>query len=86
MSFRQASGRETCNSCRKRLDAGAPVYVGELTPAFWCESCALEMGKAPGGPVPAVRPVDGMEGIAAGTRALAKKYRFTPPASWQERE
>lgn len=86
MPFRQATGRETCNACRKRLDVGAPVYVGELTPAFWCESCAAEMGKTPDGPVKATRDVGGMSGIAEGIRALAQKYHFTPPKTWHERE
>jgi tRNA G26 N,N-dimethylase Trm1 len=85
MPFRQATGRETCNDCRKKLDLGAPVYVGDITGMKWCEACAAEMGRTVDGPVPRVTALGGMAGIREGLEALARKYRFTPPPSWNER-
>jgi hypothetical protein len=85
MPFRQATGRESCWHCRKVLDLGAPLYIGEQTGGKWCESCAAEMGRTVDGPVPRVTAIGGMAGIREGLEALARKYRFTPPPSWHER-
>lgn len=57
MSFRESSGRETCNTCRRVVDLGAPLYVGQHTPSFWCADCAATvLGVSVSGPVPKVRP------------------------------
>jgi hypothetical protein len=56
MSWRESSGRESCNVCRKPVDLGAPLYVGEHTPSFWCLNCAAStLGLSPDGPVPKFR-------------------------------
>lgn len=83
MPWRQSTGTERCNDCRKEVDLGAPLYVGELTPAFWCQLCALQMGKSPDGPVPAKLPVaHGLTGL----RELVEKFAPKMARSWQERE
>lgn len=63
MSFRQATGRDTCNRCRQTPDLGAPIYVSDRTPgAVWCEGCAAGvLGQTPDGPVPLVRQVGEMD-------------------------
>lgn len=60
MSWRQSTGRDDCNRCRRVVDLGAALYVGEHAPSTWCEPCAAEVfGKSPDGPVPKVRSVSG---------------------------
>jgi hypothetical protein len=44
------------------------------------------MGRTPDGPVPAVLRLRGMDSIREGIEALARKYQWTPPKSWTERE
>jgi hypothetical protein len=85
MPFRQSTGREACWHCRKVLDLGAPLYIGEQTGGKWCEACAAEMGRTVEGPVPAVLGLRGMDSIREGIESLARKYRWTPPTSWTER-
>jgi hypothetical protein len=86
MPFRQATGRETCNDCRSRIDLGAPVYVGDVTGMRWCESCAAaNLGRTVEGPVPAVLGLRGMDSIREGIEALARKYQWETPRSWHER-
>lgn len=59
MSWRQSTGRECCLSCKRQIDAGAPIYRGERTPCDWCADCAeYDLGETPGGPVP-LAPVEG---------------------------
>ncbi len=85
MPFRQATGRESCWHCRKVLDLGAPLYIGEQTGGKWCEACAAVMGRTVDGPVPRVTALGGMAGIREGLAALARKHAWTPPKSWHER-
>lgn len=86
MPFRQASGREKCWHCRKTVDLGAPLYVGEQTPGLWCEPCAgTQLGRTVDGPVPLVTQLGGMAGIREGLAALARKHNWTPPKAWNER-
>lgn len=73
MSWRESSGRESCNRCRKAVDIGAPLYVGEHTPCFWCEACAADVfGVTTAGLGPALHAVDGMGGLDK--RAIAKAF------------
>jgi len=78
MSWRAASGRESCNRCRASLALGASVYVGEITAAYWCESCALEVfGKRQDGTDTAPARDAGMDSasslLAQGFEALRAK-------------
>lgn len=60
MNWRESSGRESCNRCRQTIDLGRPLYVGQLTRAYWCERCAgevLGMTLSDSVEVPKVRPV-----------------------------
>lgn len=88
MPWREASGREPCNSCRRTPHLGAPVYRGELTPATWCESCAKERGH--GGTGDPVARIEAMSGAASvlmqGFEALRRKARMDPGRSWYETE
>ena len=74
MSWRESSGRESCNRCHSVVNLGAPVYVGEVTPSFWCEGCAgTVLGQAPDGPCPKVRAVAG-GGKTFDVAAIADKF------------
>jgi hypothetical protein len=71
MPFRLGSGRDCCNDCRRKIDLGAPVYVGDLTGMRWCEACAAaNLGRTVEGPVPAVLGLRGMDSIREGIEAL----------------
>jgi len=63
MPFRQSTGRENCNSCRRPIPAHEPLYAGKHTPATWCEGCARDrLGEVIEGDVPKTLP-KGMAGF-----------------------
>lgn len=88
MSWREASGRESCNSCRRIPPQGEDVYRGERTPAIWCKGCAEERGY--GGTGDPVERVEAMSSAAnvlmQGLEALRRKARVDPGRSWHETE
>jgi tRNA G26 N,N-dimethylase Trm1 len=86
MSWRQSSGRDRCNDCRVTVPEGAALYVGELTPAKWCEACAgknLQKHLGDSEDVPKHLPVaTGLTGM----RELLAKFAPKVRRSWEERE
>jgi hypothetical protein len=88
MSWRQSSGRDVCNRCRTVADLGRPVYVGPMTGAFYCESCADSVlgQRLDGQPVPRViaHGMDTFDARAMGEdlrrRILAKRRGEPTPA------
>ena len=91
MSWRQSTGRVTCNACRRIMDIGAPFYQGEFTPGTWCEPCAGErLGKFVDGttalPVRA-EPMTGLDPEASETlRGLRERFAPKVRPTWTERE
>jgi hypothetical protein len=85
MPFIASLGRRACNSCRKVTPKGGTVYQGDITGMVWCESCAETVGGKAGRVDGAVRSPQ-MAGIRDGLKALADKYQWTPPRSWNEGE
>ena len=75
MSWRESSGRECCNRCRVDVQLGAPIYVGELTPSFWCETCADQVlgQRLDGQPCPKVRSVGDLD--AFNPKVMGAKLR-----------
>jgi hypothetical protein len=90
MSWRQSSGRETCNRCRRVVDLGAPLFVGPLTGATWCEADAGEvLGQYVDGhdlPVHAA-PMVGLDEAGAGKISeLRAKYAPKVARNWGDRD
>ena len=84
MTWRQSSGRDVCNACRRVVDLGAPLYVGERTPATWCEACAataLHQTLSDSVTVPKHVPVaTGLVGL----RELVAKFAPKVARDWNE--
>lgn len=73
MPWRQSTGHEACNECRRPIPAREPLWAGARTPATWCETCARErLGEVIEGDVPKTLPI-GMAGFDA--RAMSADLR-----------
>lgn len=86
MPWRQSSGRDRCHDCKKTVDLGAAVFVGERTPATWCELCAeATLGQTLGDAheVPQFLRVDT---ALQGMRELVEKFKPKVRPTWGERE
>lgn len=86
MSWRQSSGKDKCHDCKQPVALGAPVYVGELTPATWCEHCAGSSLKKVLGDAQEVPKFVSVETKLQGMRELVAKFAPKVRPNWGERD